>query len=328
VRGDACAKLILVGEHAVVYGVPAIAVPVREMRTHVEMSAAAEPANGGPSPGHATIFIADERASDTDLAERMARRALDLAGPGAAAATGGGRHGTRIAIRSEIPLGSGLGSSAALAVALVRAAAAAAAATGAAGGAVASSLALEEVAARALELDKLAHGTPSGIDTTTIAHERAIRFLRGKPPEPLALARPLPLAVGILPRPEGTTTATLVAGVRRLATEEPDHFRHVLLSIGSIAVSARDALEAGDLRSLGRRVNENQRALQELGVSTETADRLCARVRHAGALGAKLSGAGGGGALLAVLPNEDAAPAVVTCLIESGCEDAFLTVVD
>jgi len=301
VRGDACAKLILIGEHAVVYGVPAIAIPVREMRTTVTIDAAERNGRG--------VEIADERGVDVEVATSMARLALDQAGLGPV--------GANIEIRSEIPLGAGLGSSAALAVALVRAA-----------GDGRPEVGAEDVAARALELEKIAHGTPSGIDTTTIAHERPIRFVRGRPPEPLPLGGRVALAVGILPRPEGTTTATLVAGVRRHSEKNREEFRHILLSIGAVADSARTALEDGDVRALGRALDDNQRGLWQLGVSTDQVERACMAARRAGALGAKLSGAGGGGAVIAALRDEDDAPAVVTSLIEHGCEDAFLTVVD
>src|SRR5688500_16607195 len=141
-RASAPAKLILLGEHAVVHGVPAIAVPISARTTEVEFT---------ESDSLRDVSVEDARNVETRLAEQMARLALDQTPTPA--------KGARVKISSTIPLGSGLGSSAALAVALVRA-------VGGGG-----QLSPDEVARRALELEKLAHGTPSGIDSTTIALE-------------------------------------------------------------------------------------------------------------------------------------------------------------
>lgn len=290
-RGEATAKAILFGEHAVVHGVAAVAVPIEARRTEVALELRP---NGA-------IEVEDAREVDPALARDMARLALDfepsLAGRGA-----------RVAIRSSVPLGSGLGSSAALAVALVRA--------------TDPTLPAAEVARRALELEKLAHGTPSGIDSTTIAWERPLLFRRGEPAEALAIGAPLRLAVGVLPR-EGTT-ASLVAGVARLAKTDPERFRGAIEAVRSAASLGRTYLERGDRPMVGMAMSANHGALRALGVSTPALDEACEMACQAGAFGAKMSGAGGGGAAIALL-DERADPApVLAALRRSGALEAFV----
>jgi mevalonate kinase len=293
VIGRASAKLILFGEHAVVHGAAAVAVPVPERETEVEVE---------PHPGpEGAIEVEDARGIDVGLAREMVRVALRQAGrPG----------GARVRIRSTIAVGAGLGSSAALSVALVRAVAG-------------SPITPEETAERALELEKLAHGTPSGVDSTTIAWGRPIGFLRGNPPQPIALASPVRLAVGVLSR-EGTT-ASLVAGVRALAERERDRFKEVLAYVSWCSREGRAALERGDAARLGYFLSVNQDSLRRLGVSTPAVERACSAALEAGALGAKLSGAGGGGAIVAAIGPETEAAAVLGALHEAGAREAFLT---
>lgn len=300
-HGEATAKAILFGEHAVVHGVPAVAVPLAARRTEVDLvplDSTREIAIEAEGPGGGPLATG---SADLALAREMVRLALDQA-PGVAA------RGARARVRSNVPLGAGLGSSAALAVALVRAA----------GGA---GLGVEEVARRALELEKLAHGTPSGIDSTVIAHGRPIAFRRGEAAEPLRLGAPLRLIVAVFPR--RGTTASLVDGVRRLAKDDPERFRATLDAIRKAAELGRTYLERGDLPMVGVALSANHGALRALGVSTPTLDEACEAACQAGALGAKMSGAGGGGAALALLaPGVDPGP-VIAAFIRSGAREAF-----
>jgi mevalonate kinase len=294
----ATAKAILLGEHAAVYGVPAIAVPLPARATVVEVVE-----RGAPG----AVDVRDERGIDTALAERMVRRALESEGRGGAAAAG-----VRVAIRSTIPLGGGLGSSAALAVAIVRALPGEA------------TLLEAQVAARANDLDALAHGTPSGIDAATIAHGRPIRFQKGEEPLPIALRAPLRLAVGVLPR-EGTT-ASLVAGVRALRDRDPAAFERIL---GRVKDAVRRGLaclvEGVHEEDLAIAIESNQSALRDMGVVPQAASRACQAAVRAGALAAKVSGAGGGGAIVALLGAASDPEAVLAALRKSGATDAFQT---
>ena len=296
-RARATAKAILIGEHAAVHGVPAIAFPVPERVTEVEVELDAQ----GP------LAVEDDRGLETATARAMARRAMELEGLGA--------RGARLKVRSTIPPASGLGSSAALAVALVRALGD-------------RRLSEAELAAKANDLEKLAHGTPSGVDAAAIAFGRTIRFRAGEPPEPVPLGAPVRIAVGVLPR--FGTTASLVAKVRRLGDGEPARFARLMEGIREEVEAALIALRRGALQALGAGMRRAHDRLRELGVSTEACDRACAAALASGAIGAKLSGAGGGGAVLALLPpgSPERERAVLDALRAAGAGDCFVTELD
>ncbi|GIW71768.1 MAG: mevalonate kinase [Planctomycetota bacterium] len=310
--GEACGKAILFGEHAVVHRVPAIAVPLVAVRLRVAL----EPAPQAPRP----FTLLAEQGPPLDpaaesLVRRMVARALELAGRS--------EEPLRVRLRSTIPLGAGLGSSAALAVALVRA--------------IAPGADAFVLARRANVLEEIAHGTPSGIDATCIAYERTVLFERGQRPRFLRPRVPLRLAVAVLPR--RGTTASLVAGVRALQQAGDPRFTEFLATSRQLVESARQwFVEAGHAASgepppagaLGRLMDQAHAALAALGLSSPEQDGCCAVMRAAGALGAKLSGAGGGGATLALLPP-DAGPALEERVLGAarglGALDAFVTTI-
>jgi mevalonate kinase len=223
-----------------------------------------------------------------------------------------------VKIRSTIPLGSGLGSSAALAVAIVRA--------------MRGSSGLEpaEVARRANELEKLAHGTPSGIDAATIALQRPTIFCKGAcpppaiPAAPLRPAREIRFVVGVLPRIG--TTASLVGGVHRLKEADPARFTRALDLIRSVVENDGSAgITFGAPERLAAAMRANRAALLDLGVSTPAVEAACDAAVAAGALAAKLSGAGGGGAVIALLGPQSDPDRVVAALRSAGALDAFVT---
>ncbi len=279
-RGRAGGKVILLGEHVVVYGRPAIAAGL-PIGLEVEVSA-----------GEGPVVLSD----DASLAADPRPRTLV-----AEAARIVGLDPARIVarVRSELPAGRGLGSSGALAVATLRAMAAAASCE------LDSTAELE--AGRRLEA--VFHGTPSGIDPAAAALGTCFRFVRGEPPAvtPLRLATPLPLVVAFGDRPRSTGAA--VGGLR--ARWEADRARHEALFDEVAAVVERGAAAAasGDLGALGRAFDDNQALLERLGVSSDEIATLAAAARRAGALGAKLTGGGAGGAVIALAqqPEELAA---------------------
>ncbi|MHC4829997.1 MAG: mevalonate kinase [Planctomycetota bacterium] len=314
---SACGKAILLGEHAVVHGVPALSVPVSARRVAASCTAS-NSLDGIVIEGEGGGQPLDPRSHE--IVRKMARLALDLAAP-----EGDHARGARVTLRSDLPIGAGLGSSAAVAVALVRAVR---------GGARLSD---DEVARRANELEKLAHGTPSGIDAATVAHERALRFVRGEGVRFLDVQLPARLVVALIPR-EGTT-ATLVAGVAALKEAGDPRFDAFLRDTRAIVDEATSLLEfagaPGDTDSreratvrLGELMHAAHLALATVGVSTDTQDELCRALEAAGALGAKLSGAGGGGATIALLSAEENAPLernVLDAALAAGATDVFVT---
>ena len=272
-RGRAAGKVILLGEHAVVYGRPALAATLG-LGLAVEVTA---------SDG--VLRVESDRAALADDA-RPAALATE-----AARALGLEPRGMTVRIRSQLPAGAGLGSSAALAIAVLRALAAAAG----------RRLRPDEELALGRRLEAIFHGHPSGIDPAAAAQPGSgcIRFVRGEPPAIGALrtARPLPLVIALGP-PRSTGAA--VGGLR--ARWEADRVRHERLfdRVAAVVEAGARAAEAGDLPALGCAFDENQALLAALGVSAPEVEALAAAARAAGALGAKLTGGGAGGAVIAL----------------------------
>ncbi len=175
--GRAVGKVILCGEHAVVYGRPALAVPV----TQVSAEAVVEPGASGAG----LVLCAADLGEEVRLSAAESEHPLAVAARLALTHLGLAEPDWRVTIRSTIPVASGLGSGAAVSAALIRGLAAGA-------GRI---LPPEDVSALAYEVEKLHHGTPSGIDNTVIAYEQPVYFVRGRPPEPFAIGSPFRLAI-------------------------------------------------------------------------------------------------------------------------------------
>ena len=296
VQAAAPGKIILFGEHAVVHGQPAIAVPLFAVQAAVSADVA-------PPGSGLTVFLPDlnqtirvqNGASPADspfytalvYPLEVALRALQAPVPDRV-----------LTVRSTIPIASGLGSGAALAAALIRALAAA----------LDRPLTDDALNPLVYEVEKVHHGTPSGIDNTVIVYQRPVYFVRGTPPETFAIARPFTLLVADTGRSSPTHTA--VADVGALYEAEPERITPIFIRIGEIARAARAAIEAGEITRLGPLMDENHALLRELTVSSEELDRICDAARQAGAAGAKLSGGGrGGNAIILVEPDRAAAVA-------------------
>ena len=262
-RGEGLGKLILCGEHAVVYGYPAVAVAV-DRRLKVRLRRI----EGPTRPLGCTIEPA--------ILEALAD-VIPVQGIG-------------IEVESSIPLGRGMGSSAALAVALVRA-------SGVLSGSPPSD---DEVFERAFAIERIFHGNPSGLDHAVSSRGGAVAYRRGPPPSITPLACPeLPLVV--LDSGACGNTAELVAAVARGRPA----LDTVLDQIGQVVEHVLAHLEspAPALDAIGPLLTENHRLLSALGVSSPTLDHLVETAIGAGALGAKISGAGGGGVVLALAPE-------------------------
>jgi len=302
--GRAVGKVILCGEHAVVYGRPALAVPV----TQVRAEAVAEP--GEPRAG--LVLCASDLGEEVRLSAAGAENPLAVAARLALAHLGLAEPDWRVTIRSTIPVASGLGSGAAVSAALVRGLAAAAGRT----------LPPEDVSALAYEVEKLHHGTPSGIDNTVIAYEQPVYFVRGRPPEPFAIGSPFRLAIA----DSGISSPTRVAvgDVRHAWERAPARYEALFDRVAAVVETARTAIAGGRPAELGPLLDDNHALLQEIGVSCERLDVLAAAARAAGALGAKLSGGGRGGNLIALV-EDDTAEAVSAALCAAGAQRVILT---
>ena len=268
---SACAKTILFGEHAVVYGEPAIAVPLISTRTYADII-----------PGSKVFRIQSET---THL-----NRPLDRINPES------GLHKLLMLIRkefgfdefpqailnirSDIPIASGLGSGAALSAAVIRALAQY----------YRNDPDLDTVNRMVFEIEKVYHGTPSGIDNTVIVYEQPIIFIKSSGFTVLnSDISKLPLIVadtGIRSR-----TVEAVAHVR----SDYENNKSALHEIGIIVKEAVSALENLDISEIGRLMNENQRLLRTIDVSCPELEELISLALKNGAYGAKLTGAGCGG---------------------------------
>lgn len=299
-------KIILFGEHAVVYGRPALAVPVKQVQATATVS---EDARGGvwvEAPNIGLSAALADLAPDQPLAAvvRSVFSALNVSR----------LPNCTIYIQSTIPVASGLGSGAAVSVAVIRALSAF----------LGRPLPDEQVNALAFEVEKLHHGTPSGIDNAVVTYGRPVYFIKGRPIKTFRVGTPFTLAIG--DTGVAAPTKESVGAVRDLWRAEPARWEKVFDQIGEIVWEARQAIERGDLDELGRRMDANHALLQSLTVSSPALDRLVEAARGAGALGAKMSGGGRGGNMIALVAPPQA-EGVARALQAAGAARVILTTI-
>lgn len=308
---SAPAKIILFGEHAVVHGQPAIAVPVSTLR------ATATVHDGDGSGGLRIRSIDLDQVLPVDLETELVDSALALTARLVLRRLDAIPPDALITLESTIPMASGLGSGAAVSAALARAVALA----------VGYDLPPDELNAIVFEIEKSYHGTPSGIDNTVIVYEQPVYFVRGAV-EILPIARPFTLVVA--DTGEASLTRVAVGDVRRLVEREPARIRPILDAIGDLTQRARSAITGGNVTALGPLMTRNHELLRELTVSSDSLERLVAAAQTAGALGAKLSGGGRGGNMIALISPDtpQQAEAVRRALLAAGATRAFITSVE
>jgi mevalonate kinase len=150
--------------------------------------------------------------------------------------------------------------------------------------------------------EKVFHGNPSGLDAAAAFAGGCIWFTKEAGIDPMFVAVPLRVVICLAGPP--ASTKQMVEDVRRLGERRPDLLAKSLSGIESLVKNAKLCIEAGDLSGLGQLMNYNQMLLSGLFLSTPEIERACAVAREAGALGAKLTGAGGGGAVIALCGSE------------------------
>ncbi len=299
-------KVILAGEHAVVYGCPAIATTLdRGVRIAVHARPQAQVNGDGPMLKATGLgFVGQVCAGPNGQGPAILRLALERL----VTLCGERVRGLELVVDSSIPGGRGLGSSAALSVAMVRAVYRY----------FEEALSEEQTLRIVTELERIFHGNPSGIDHAVVTHGGVLWFERaGEEPrmERLVLKRPLCFAVG-LSHPHGGT-ARAVEALRERSRRHEEAYTHLFSGIRRLVHEMRDALAEGHLAAAGELMNVNQGYLNALGVSTPELESLCALARQLGALGAKLTGAGGGGAVIALVDG-DPEP-IVKAFLGQGC---------
>ncbi len=293
---EACGKIILLGEHSVVYGFPALAAGLAR-----GLTLRASPLPDPRAPIELCVpawAIAERLAPGTE--HPVARACLEVL-----AHCDGPVGGWRIEGEARIPCRAGLGSSAALTVALARLALAPQTSGG--------EPALADVVAASLTGERVFHGNPSGIDSEVAARGGVIAFERGKPCEAVELGLPV-LHLVVMPSGVPRQTGVLVAGVRARRDRFPEVVDPILAALGQLVWRGRRALREADLPTLAELANVAHALLGALGVGHPRLDRLCGAALEHGALAAKLTGAGGGGCGFALCDTPAASLALIEAL--------------
>lgn len=310
-RASAPGKIILFGEHAVVYGRPAIAAPLNQVRAEAVVQYTDTQGIFLVAPDIKRRYWL-KGARQSDPFARAVRVTLDTLSLTSEPAL-------TITVRSEIPIASGLGSGAAMAAAVIRA--------------VHNHLRPESpitdtlVSSLTYQVERILHGTPSGIDNSVVSTEKPIYFVRQEPEnliEILHVGAPLHILVadtGMVSR-----TKDVVGDVRRQWMERTGDFEAQFDCCGLIARSARKAIESGEFNKLGRFMTANQECLRDLTVSSIELERLVKAAEEAGALGAKLSGAGRGGNMIALV-DEGTVNKVRDALLAAGAAGVLESVI-
>jgi mevalonate kinase len=286
-------KIILFGEHSVVYKGPAILLAV-DRRATVTVSRRDDKRIYIDSEdlGFSGYFDSGEYTAITGKAWRGRNMmALDVAARKVMAHLGV-ESGVNLKVRSMIPIAVGLGSSAAVCVATAAAV----------GELFDGNLTKEKISELSFEGEKIIHGNPSGADNNIATYGGIIRYERGVGSKRLQLESPLPFVIGNTRKKR--STRNMVDGVKELKERNPEVVDPIIYTMAGLSQTGLDALLRGDKQKLGELMNINHGLLSAIGVSTIELDDLVYAARREGALGAKLTGAGGGGSMIALAEVE------------------------
>ncbi len=278
----ASGKIILFGEHAVVYGYPAIAVPVNSIQVKVAILPAI---NTGQSlikirniNWHGDVFFtALDENSPIRISINNVFNLIKQTPPN-----------FKMTISSTIPIAAGLGSSAALAVAITKGMSQF----------LGIHLSNEEINALAYKSEEIQHGSPSGIDNSVITFGYPILYSKTKYISQIEIKDSIHIILADTGK--RTLTKDAVALVRQSREKKPNFINPILAEIGSLVEEAAEALLVGEIKKIGRLMVRNHVALKKIGVSSIELDQLVESALKNGALGAKLCGGGKGGYIVAV----------------------------
>lgn len=291
--GTAHGKSILIGEHSVVYGAPAIAFPLHDLEVEVTLSYSDNPmitseVYTGP------VASAPNRLRPPLTALREAAKWFEL-----------DASRLSMAIKSPIPVERGLGSSAAVSTAIVRAAAALA-------GKHLTELERFNLVQHA---ERIAHGTSSGLDAHAVAALTPLLFRAGVP-KPLRSKTEVTVVIADTGTPGKTSMA--VGGVRAMRENDTQLIDSLVGQLAELTTIAEQALITGNLSALGSALSGAHRVLNELGVTSGDLNRLVVAAETAGALGAKMTGGGLGGCAIALVKDQADAARIAAALETAG----------
>jgi len=297
-EGIGFGKAILFNEHFVVYKIPAIVSAIGNY-TVAKISPSDKSGwqiedNRKATPNYKEDKIEQQKKSINNILKKMN---IDLS-----------KNGVKIILDGTLYCASGIGASAASCVALARA--------------LSDHFNLnfsdEEINNIAYEGEKGYHGTPSGIDNTASTFVGLIWFEKGENNvmDKISLPNPIEIVMGNTGKVANTTAA--VAGVRERKEKDPDKYNPIFDRAENIAYLAKDALQGEDYREIGKLMNENQKLLQQIEVSSKELDFMVKLARDHGALGAKLTGGGLGGNIIALTPGRDLQDDVANAIEKEG----------
>lgn len=298
--GRALGKIILMGEHAVVYGQPAIAIPFPAVETKTIIYK-----NKGPVQLDC-IYYKDELVKVPDIL-----RGISEMTEGILESFNEKLEDFSIKIESTIPPERGIGSSAAVAIATIR-------------GLYRyfkRNPSYDDLIRWSTVSEKIVHGNPSGIDSATIAGEEALYYIKGQPFESFDMNMKGYLLVADSGRKGQTKEA--VSSLRAWLDKNQEEGQGLIKELGDLANLAREAVEKDQIKLLGDSMNQAHHILDRLGVSDEGLNRLVATAKKEGALGAKLTGGGRGGSMIALVANEEEARKISQKLKENGARNTW-----
>ncbi len=300
-KGAGFGKVILFGEHFVVHGVPGI-VSAIDSATDAEVKQNGSELVIRDERKAATGYAEEKRLQQIESIERMLKKmGLDPKMP------------LNIWVGGTLPGFSGLGASAASSVAIARA--------------IAEELSLnlsdEEVNQIAYEAEKAYAGNPSGIDNTAATYGGLIWFKKNltggsASVEKLSIRKPVEIIIGSTGKV--ANTKAMVTGVAERKNKHPEEYNQIFKQAENLTYAGRKALEGYDLEKVGELMNENHRLLQEIEVSSSELDLLVDISRKNSAFGAKLTGGGGGGCMVALTPGKKLQEKVAVAIEKEGYE--------
>lgn len=276
---SSCAKAIVCGEHAVLYGAPAVSMPLMNQRMTFHASKCEN------LEREQLLFGKKPVSSHVQGIVKDAFRLLSVP-----------YQALKISGVSDIPIGSGLGSSAAICVAILKLIA----------GIFGKSLEREILSEAARELEGRFHGKSSGLDTATVAWEQMLLFRTGEKPKEISVRswdHKGPLRFALIDSGIRSSTISMVKKAEPWFTDKKEGEGRVA-KFEALSIQCATALETGDLAGLADAMNQNHRYLNESGVSNSTLESLRVEIMKSGALASKITGAGGGGCVLALLAPE------------------------
>lgn len=297
-EGIGFGKAILFNEHFVVYGVPAIVsaigkYTIAKVRS-IDQAGWKLNDNRSATPNYKEDKIEQQKDSINRIIRKMN---IDLS-----------KKGIEITLDGTLYCASGIGASAASCVAIARALSEH----------YNMNLSDEEINEIAYEGEKAYHGNPSGIDNTASTFGGLIWFERGEKNviDRINLQNPVEIVMGNSGKVANTSAA--VAGVRERKEKYPEKYDEIFARAENIAYLAKAALKDEDYQELGKLMNENHKLLQQIEVSSKELDFLVKLARDAGALGAKLTGGGLGGNIIALTPGKDLQERVANAIEKEG----------